>query len=113
MLHCSTTDPSPLRSVLSSLSGAQNDLYDAIFFVAKFFVHLRRIFQTCRMRHDETRVNLTSLNLCQKRLSVGLNVRLPCFYCQPLVHSGADRNFVSHPYINAWNRDRACLSTAH
>lgn len=32
---------------------------------------------------------------------------------QPLVHRRADRDFVAHPDINTWNRDRAALAAAH
>jgi hypothetical protein len=61
-------------------AGPQHDFDHTVFLVAEFLVHGRRIFEACRMRNDEARVDLAIFDQLILRMSTGrARIRLPCW----------------------------------
>src|SRR3954470_6624163 len=67
--------------------GTQHDLDHPVLLVPELLVHCRSIFELGGVCGAEARIYTAGLDSLQKRLSVGLDMRLPGLDRQTLVHS--------------------------
>ena len=89
----------------------QDNFDAAVGLLAEHLVSVGRFAQRQPMGHDKARVDATLPNVIEQFRHITVNVRLPGFDRQPLVHHRAQWDFVCHAAVHSRDRHRAAFAT--